>query len=500
MARVSEVARAQATFSATLVDEWVALGVRHAVVAPGSRSTPMALALAADDRLSLHVFHDERCASFAALGIGRATGVPAVLLCTSGSAATHFHGAVVEAHHGRVPMLVCTADRPPELRGVGAPQTIDQQRLYGTAAWFREAGDVPRQSWRDLAVEAFTAAAEPAHLNLPFREPLVSEPDDLPPRVRRTYLSPSDRYVLRSAGRRPLVVASRPVEVPDGIPVLADPRAGIPGSIRHADAILRAVRDLTPDLVVRIGSPPASRVVNEWLAATGAHEVCDLPGIDPYGTVDEVGTVDLTTLDPEPGWDDRWRALDAAAAAAVEDVLARHPEPNEPATARRVLDELPAGSHLVVASSMPIRDLEWFATPRADVTVHANRGTNGIDGTISTAVGVALGSGAATTVLLGDVAFLHDVGALVGLVDRAVDLRIVVIDNDGGGIFSFLPQASALPGDRFERLFGTPHGVDVAAVATGFGVDVEVVRTDRAANKALHDELNAAVAAAVSGR
>ena len=211
-------------------------------------------------------------------------------------------------------------------------------------------------------------------------------------------------------------------------------------------------------------------------------------------------TVDLTSLDPEPGWADRWRALDAAAEAAIADVLARHPEPNEPATARRVLTEVPVGGHLVVASSMPIRDLEWYAVPRPDVTVHANRGVNGIDGTISTAIGVALGSGAPTTVLLGDVAFLHDVGALVGLRDRAVDLRIVVLDNDGGGIFSFLPQASALPSPRFEQLFGTPHGIDTAAVSKAFGVEVEVVRTDRAANRALHDELNAAVAAAVSGR
>ena len=497
---MSDEARTQATFCATLVDEWVALGVRHALVAPGSRSTPMALALAADDRLSLHVFHDERCAAFAALGVGRATGVPAVVLCTSGTAATHFHAAVVEAHHAGVPMLVCTADRPPELRGVGAPQTIDQERLYGTAAWFYEAGEVPRDAWRDVAFEAFAAASQPAHLNLPFREPLVADPGELPPRVRRQRPSETEGLCLQFSARRPLVVASRPVEVPPDIPVLADPRSGIVGGVSHADAILRAVDDLRPDLVVRVGPPPASRVVNEWLAATGAHEVCDVAGIDPYGTVAEVGTVDLASLDPEPGWADRWRALDAAAEGAIADVLARHPEPNEPATARRVLAELPAGAHLVVASSMPVRDLEWYAVPRPDVTVHVNRGANGIDGTISTAIGVALGSGAPTTVLLGDVAFLHDVGALVGLRDRGIDLRLVVVDNDGGGIFSFLPQATTLPPDRFERLFGTPHGADPAEIAKAFGVAVEVVRTDRAANRALHDELNAAVAAAVSGR
>ena len=499
---MSDAARTQATFCATLVDQWAADGVRHAVVAPGSRSTPMALALAADERLQLHVFHDERCAAFCALGIGMATGVPAVVLCTSGTAATHFHAAVVEAHHARVPLVVLTADRPPELRGVGAPQTIDQERLYGKAAWFREAGDLARAAWRDLAHEAFSVAVAggPAHLNLPFREPLVAEPGELPESFRRSGLAPGVRRSLQIDARRPLVVSSRSVDVPSGIPVLADPRAGIAGAIRHADAILRVVDDLRPDLLVRIGSPPASRVVNEWLAATGAHEVCDVADYDPYGTVKEVGAVDLSALAAEPGWAERWRALDAAAEEAIADVLARHPEPNEPATARRVLAELPSGTNLVVASSMPIRDLEWYATPRADVTVRANRGANGIDGTISTAIGVALATGAPTTVLLGDVAFLHDMGALVGLARRGIDLRIVVLDNDGGGIFSFLPQASTLPSDRFEQLFGTPHGVRPEEIATAFGVEVEVVRTDRAANKALHDELNAAVATALSGR
>jgi 2-succinyl-5-enolpyruvyl-6-hydroxy-3-cyclohexene-1-carboxylate synthase len=181
-------------------------------------------------------------------------------------------------------------------------------------------------------------------------------------------------------------------------------------------------------------------------------------------------------------------------------VLAGHPEPTEPGVARTLLAELPDHARLVVGSSMPIRDLEWYATPRPDVTVHANRGANGIDGTISTALGVALATGAPTTVLLGDVALLHDVGALVGLRARAVDLRIVVIDNDGGGIFSFLPQATTLDGDRFERLFGTPHGLRPELIADVFDVDIEVELTDRAANRALHDELNAAVAGAVSGR
>lgn len=511
-----DTASTQATFCATLVDEWARAGVRHAVVAPGSRSTPMALALAADDRIAVHVFHDERCAAFCALGIGLATGVPAVVLCTSGTAATHFHAAVVEAHHAGVPLLAVTADRPPELRDAGAPQTIDQQHLYGGAVrWFCDPGvpdEASRPRWRSIAARAVAEALEggPVHLNLPFREPLVGTRGELPPPLPRpagataqatAAAPPASLPTLRLQSRRPLVVAGAPVEVPDGVPVLATPRSGIAAGVRHADALLRvpALRDeLRPDLVVRVGPPPASRVVNEWLAATGAVEVCDRPGWDPYGTVSAFGTVDLAALgEPEPGWAARWAELDAAAEKAIAEVLAAHPEPSEPATARDLLASLPPGAHLVVASSMPIRDLEWWATPRPDVTVHANRGANGIDGTISTAIGVALATGAPTTVLLGDLAFLHDAGALTGLPARGVDLSIVVLHNDGGGIFSFLPQATALDRARFEQLFGTPHGVDVAAVARAYGVEVTVVRTDRAANRALHDELVAAVAAAV---
>jgi 2-succinyl-5-enolpyruvyl-6-hydroxy-3-cyclohexene-1-carboxylate synthase len=508
--RVTDAATTQATFCSTLVDEWARLGVRRAAVAPGSRSTPMALALAADDRVAVDVFHDERCAAFAALGVGKASGTPAVVLCTSGTAATHLHAAVVEAHQARVPLLAVTADRPPELRDVGAPQTIDQQHLYGRAVrWFADPGvpdDAARWSWRPLAARAFDAAvagAGPVHVNLPFREPLVGTPGPLPPvgppRSRR-HRAGSDRHELRFEPRRPLVVASRPVDLPS-VPVLTDPRSGMAGGVRHADALLRVpalAEALRPDLVVRVGPPPASRVVNEWLAASGAVEVCDEAGWNPYGTVGAVGVVE-SLPPPEPDWTERWLDLDAAADDAIAKVLAAAPGPTEPGTARDLLASLPSGAHLVVASSMPVRDLEWYATPRPDVAVHANRGANGIDGTISTAIGVALATGAPTAVLLGDVAFLHDVGALVGLPARGVDLRIVVVDNDGGGIFSFLPQASTLDHDRFEQLFGTPHGVDVEAVAAAFGVEVAVVRTDREANRRLHDELHAAVAAAVSG-
>jgi 2-succinyl-5-enolpyruvyl-6-hydroxy-3-cyclohexene-1-carboxylate synthase len=523
----------QATFCATLVDQWALGGVRLAVVAPGSRSTPLALALAADDRIDVQVHHDERCAAFIALGHGVASGVPAVALCTSGTAATHFHAAVVEAHHAGVPLIVCTADRPPELRGVGAPQTIDQANLYGSVVrWFCDPGppdEHGRDTWRTLAARAVDEAVAgrgPVHLNLPFREPLLGEPGPLPAAGVEAAAIPGgaldEPFVVK--GSRPLVVSTGVLPTSTAVPVLGGGRTDAgPTVVAHADALLRVpalADELVPDGIVRIGRPPASRVVDEWLAATGAPEVHVGAHVEVPHRAVVVPSCSLP--EPEANWLERWLSLDAAAEAAIASVLADHPEPTEPTAAREVLAALPPGAHLVVSSSMPVRDLEWYGRPRADVSVHANRGANGIDGVLSTAIGVALATGAPTACLLGDVAFLHDSNALLGIAGRGIDLTAVVVDNDGGGIFSFLPQAAALPSEPFEQLFGTPHGVraehlaaahglasitvesadglapTIGATAAAGGVHVVVVRTDRAANVKLHAELHAAVAAAVT--
>jgi 2-succinyl-5-enolpyruvyl-6-hydroxy-3-cyclohexene-1-carboxylate synthase len=539
---VREPAVTQATFCATLVDEWARAGVRHAFAAPGSRSTPMAMALAADDRIELQVHHDERCTAFLALGVGVATRVPAIALCTSGTAATHFHAAVVEAHHARVPLLVLTADRPPELRDVGAPQTIDQAHLYGRAVrWFHDPGpadEAGRHTWRSIAARAvLDAATGPVHLNLPFREPLVGDAGTLPParpdgRPWTTATTPTTAGSPLAVRGRSLLVAGGGAHVDGGVaplPVLASPMADTSAAaapvIAHADALLRVpglATELRPEVVVQVGTL-ASRVVNEWVAASGAeHLMVGDRWLDPAHTVAAMGNTIGEVVPPPAGWLDRWLALDAAAGDAIAAVLADHPEPTEPGTARALLADLPAGAHLVVSSSMPVRDLEWYARPRPDVTVHANRGANGIDGVLSTATGAALATGAPTACLLGDVAFLHDSNALIGIARRGVDLTVVVVDNDGGGIFSFLPQASRLPADRFEQLFGTPHGVRpehlaaahgllsitvesadalptaLGAARAGGGVHVVVVRTDRAANVKLHEELHSAVAEAVT--
>ncbi|MEY2421693.1 MAG: 2-succinyl-5-enolpyruvyl-6-hydroxy-3-cyclohexene-carboxylate synthase [Acidimicrobiaceae bacterium] len=522
----------QATFCATLVDEWVRAGVTDAVVAPGSRSTPLALALTARPELRVHVFHDERAAAFCALGIGVASGRPAVALTTSGTAATHLHAAVIEADLSYVPLLVCTADRPPELRDVGAPQTIDQSHLYGRSVrWFFDPGvadDAMRQSWRSVAARAVATTTGnppgPVHLNLPFRDPLVGEPGPVPegradgsPWTTRNADGPT--CVDAPAGRA-VVIGTAPGDC--GFPVIADPRSGIEGPcvIVHADAILRHA-SFAPDVIVRAGPQPASRVVKEWAAASGAHELVATRGWrDPSHTASQlVGGVILGP--PDEAWLARWRAASDAAAAAIGGVLDDPATASEPFVARSLLRSMLVDSELVVASSMPVRDLEWYARPRSDVRVHANRGANGIDGTIATAIGVAIASGHPTAVLLGDIAFLHDSTALVGIKPRDLDLTIVVVDNDGGGIFSFLPQATSIEDDTFERLFGTPHGVkpeDIAAAhgiasltiedpaafepaiqstMTSGGVWLVVVRTDRSANVKVHQELNDAVARAL---
>jgi 2-succinyl-5-enolpyruvyl-6-hydroxy-3-cyclohexene-1-carboxylate synthase len=556
-----------ATFCATLVDEWARAGLTEAVVAPGSRSTPLALALAAEPRMRVHVVLDERSAGFVALGLALASGRPAIVLTTSGTAAVELHPAVVEAHEARVPMIACTADRPPELQDVGAPQAIDQTRLYGPVVrWFCEPGVADADaagSWRSLAaravVEATGPSTGPVHLNLAFREPLVGTAGPLPPGRRAgepwhrarpgSGSAPQDawpdgfleasRGVIVAGGRSGGGEAITRLVAATGWPVLADPRAGCrvagaPPVVAAFDALLRAPAFADahrPEVVVRVGDPPASRVLAAWLVASGARQVIVHPQgawRDPDRTAEAVFAADpdvspvFRSGRPEKAWAASWLAAEAAAQAAIDAVLADHHEPTEPGVARATLAALPDGAALVVSSSMPVRDLEWYGRPRPGVTVLANRGANGIDGVVSTATGVALGrTGAPTAALVGDLAFLHDSSALVGLTRRGVDQALVVVDNDGGGIFSFLPQRTQLSDQRFEALLGTPQGADLAALARAHGlavaqpttadeiagavadaviaggVRVVHVRTDRAANVAVHDQLHAAVARAV---
>jgi 2-succinyl-5-enolpyruvyl-6-hydroxy-3-cyclohexene-1-carboxylate synthase len=296
----------------------------------------------------------------------------------------------------------------------------------------------------------------------------------------------------------------------------------LPTAVTTFDSLLRhrEFADVhTPEVVVRIGRPPASRVLAEWIARSSCVVIqVGGPGVvDPGHDVAYVCTIDdLDGLRGATGttWAARWRHAETRAIEAIETSLAAEESLTEPAVAHEIAESLPDGVGLVVASSMPVRDLEWFAGPRA--RAHANRGANGIDGVVSTALGRAL-TGTPTVALVGDVAFVHDSNALVGLRERSADLRIVVVDNDGGGIFSFLPQAAELPADLFEMLLGTPHGTDIEGLARAHGITASTITdrrqlagrltqpgpwlvripTDRAENVAVHERLNAAVASAL---
>jgi 2-succinyl-5-enolpyruvyl-6-hydroxy-3-cyclohexene-1-carboxylate synthase len=527
----------------TLVDEWARGGVSDACLAPGSRSAPLALALAADDRIRLHVHLDERSAAFFALGLGRSTGRPAVVLCTSGTAAANFHPAVLEAFHGIVPMIVCTADRPPELRGTGAGQTIDQTKLYGEAVrWYVDPGppdDRPGAgaAWRALASRAIAEAlgppSGPVHVNLPFREPLVPTADPLVDAPGRSHgrpwtaRAPSVRAPsagmldalrqLVEATPRGVVVAGWRADVAPatmqrfaaaaGWPVLADPISNLrtPGTISTYDPLLRHPPFATafrPDVVLRVGGPLTNKVAMQWLDPDVGQVLVDPDGLwlDPHHAASGRMLADaeplLTALADalvprrDSGWIETWLESERTARIAIDRALDGWTEPFEGRIARDTVLAIPDGGACVVASSMPVRDVESFAAPRDGVTFFANRGANGIDGFVSTALGIARANDGPTVALLGDLCFLHDGNGFLGATDRGIDCTFVVVDNRGGGIFSFLPQAE-LP-EHFETLFGTPQAVDLAALARVHGVDV--IEVEKAA------ELVPAIDASIAGR
>ncbi|HEU4974066.1 MAG TPA: 2-succinyl-5-enolpyruvyl-6-hydroxy-3-cyclohexene-1-carboxylic-acid synthase [Baekduia sp.] len=539
------------------VDELARCGVAGACTSPGSRSTPLVLTLARDGRIPVTSHVDERAAGFFALGLVKATGRPAVLACTSGTAAANYAPAVIEAHEARLPLIVLTADRPPELRDVGAGQVIDQIKLYGSAAkWFVEVGShgatPDRLRWmRQLACRAMWTALDdrpgPVHLNVPLREPLVLDeplpaeepggggrPGGAPWTARTT--APQDPAPLVDwlrERRRGVIVAGRDESggPMDGVaaladamgwPLLADPlsdarRGG--AAIAHYDALLRDERWAASaaagaESVLRVGDLPTSKPLRQWLRGLDVPQAGLLSGgawHDPDATLERVFDLRPAALaaidEPWPvddAWLGTWRAADASAARALAATLGD--DLSEPAVAREVATAVPAGARVVVAASMPIRDVETFWPVDAPASAISNRGANGIDGTISTAYGVAAASGAPTYLHIGDVALAHDVGGLLAGKRLGLPLTIVVVDNAGGGIFEFLPIATQR--DAFEEHVLTPTGLDVEAVAALYGAayrpvdDVAAlravlrvpphgttlvhVRTDRAANVALH--------------
>jgi 2-succinyl-5-enolpyruvyl-6-hydroxy-3-cyclohexene-1-carboxylate synthase len=496
----------QATFAATLFDEWIARGLCDVVLAPGSRSTPLAIAAVSRSELQLHVRLDERSAGFFALGRALATSRPVVMMTTSGTAAAELHACVAEADLAFVPLIVVTADRPPELHGVGAPQTIEQAHLYG--AMVRRFDDVYDTSpdaasrWRGEASGLWDAAAGdvtspgPVHLNVGFAEPLIADALDLPPRIESAVLTRREEdgkglTELDLAGSSTLCVVGRGAtpEMIDagtalGWVVLGDATAR--GTVAHYDALLRSdefAQRVRPDVVVRLGGLPASKVLGERLREWGARTIA-LSGAgfvaDPDRLVSEIysGVPDIgvTALHADKDYARVWHDTSEIVARWLDDIGTHASELNEPLVARTVVTASnDADVPLVVGSSMPVRDVEWWGSPRRG-RVFANRGANGIDGVVSTALGVA--AGARAVALVGDLTMLHDVSGLVdGLGTAGGTCVLVVADNQGGGIFSFLPQSAALDSDRFELLFGTPRRHELDVVAEAFGHVATTVST-----------------------
>ncbi|MEU8271896.1 2-succinyl-5-enolpyruvyl-6-hydroxy-3-cyclohexene-1-carboxylic-acid synthase [Sphaerisporangium sp. NPDC049002] len=529
--------------SGVLVDELARCGLTDVVLAPGSRSAPLAIAVHGDSRLRLHVRVDERSASFLALGLARRSERPVALVCTSGTAAANFHPAVIEAHESGVPLLVLTADRPPELRATGASQTIDQIKLYGSSVrWFAEVGapeERPGQVayWRSLAARAYQRALGPGdpgpvHLNLAFREPLIPDGDSSwcesldgdasGPWVRARVAPPSAGLHVAPTRRGVLVVGDGAANVRRyvaaagmaGWPVLSEPTGGA----RYGDHAVSAYHFLLgtpefadahrPDVVVTLGRPSLSRPLLSWLKRADEHIVVT-PDLsrwpDPTRSATQVAeAVEIAAAAGDDTWLRSWRAADTAARAAVDAVL-DDSGMSEPRLARDLTEVLPNNTLLFCGSSMPIRDLDQAMRPRRGLRLLANRGASGIDGLVSTAIGAALAHNGPSYALLGDLTLLHDQnGLILGPREPRPDLCLVVVNNDGGGIFSLLPQAG-LP-ESFERVFGTPHGVDLSYVAAatgtphtllssiddlpkairGEGVRIVEARTDREENARVH--------------
>src|SRR4051794_8470746 len=516
------------------VDELARCGLREACTSPGSRSTPLVLTLAGDERLRSTSIIDERSAGFFAVGLAKASGRPVALACTSGTAAANYAPAVHEAHEARVPLLVLTADRPPELREIGAGQTVDQVKLYGGAAkWYFEIDAAPasaeRMRWiRQLACRAYWTTLDgrpgPVQLNFSFREPLVldhaldgSEPGGggleggrpwvTRPRVHAAPAASTVEGLAAELKARPraVLVAGRQERDPKlgevlaelaeraKIPLLADPLPGAgrgPAAIAHYDALLRDpdwAEEHAPELVIRIGDLPTSKPLRQWLhGLDGALQVTldaenawqdpggavgTILGGDPRATLEALGAHVKRRTDPS--WLERFRRADHAAAGAIAHVLGAAGL-SEPRVAAELGARLPEAATLFVASSMPVRDVETFFPARhAPPRVLSNRGANGIDGTVSSAFGVAAAARGPVVLLIGDVALAHDVGGLLANARQRLKVTIVLLDNDGGGIFDFLPVRAAAPADAYTEHISTPHGLDFSHAAALYGLGFE---------------------------
>ena len=528
-------------WSTLVVHEFVRNGVDYFCISPGSRSTPLTVAVARHPDAHQRIFYDERGAAFHALGYARATGKPAVLISTSGTAVANYLPAVVEAATDQLPMLLITADRPPELRDTAANQTIYQPYIFGHyVRWFfdmpvPDAQISPRMVLTTINQAIYRAQRSPAgpvHLNFMFREPLEPVEQKVPPDyfeqsqallqskhpwtrydLPQTTLSDEIVQALKTQlnrTRKGLVVVgqlSRPAEIQAALqltdwlrwPVFADITSGLrlrshPRILNHLELLLSSPKFqqfARPELVLHLGGRLTSKRFWQWMEAFPPEKYIMLKShplrFDPAHRVSWHLEADLPVVVPqlctgEPiHADSSWQHLLSQANSAVAQTIAREltgTELNEPAVARILSQRIPEEHGLFLASSLPVREMDWFAaSEKQSVAVAANRGASGIDGTLASASGFACGLQRPVTVLIGDLAFLHDMNSLHLLAENSTPVVVILINNHGGGIFQFLPIAQYT--DVFERYFATPHPYQFAEIARQFDIPHHIVRTQR---------------------
>lgn len=513
-------------YIASLVDELYQLGVRHAVFSPGSRSTTLAMLFQSHGGFHTYMNIDERSAGFMALGIAKAQGEPAVLVCTSGSALTHYGPAVVEAKHSGVPMIILSADRPYTLQQVGAPQTIDQQKYFGTAVNYYEELSVPSESHyytypRQVARRAYLKANDhklgPVHINVPLFEPLVPNREEeyfKQGRSAKPFRLVKHQEIASLAsllnGKQVLILGGPTVTNPKavvdfadriGAVVIGDPLSNLrqyEGVISTYDAFLahhERWEELRPDVVIQLGQIPVSKRIQQWMGTlTDIDYITVSPNADVVNpslttTIHVMASVDVFLWEMSLGisvaqdleYVRVWQQIESNSREQLDKV---QEEPNlfEGRTIHMLQHIMPDEGQLLVANSMSIRDMDYFwATGRSQAMVCGNRGTNGIDGTVSTALGLST-NGKPTVMVTGDLSFFHDMNGLAIGKTHGMNLTIILHNNDGGGIFQYLPQKGT---DDFDYLFNTPQGIDYSGLATMYGLDYVKVTTNAELEQAM---------------
>ena len=546
-------------YIASLADELYQLGVRHAVFSPGSRSTTLAMLFQSHGGFHTYMNIDERSAGFMALGIAKAQGEPAVLVCTSGSALTHYGPAVVEAKHSGVPMIILSADRPYTLQQVGAPQTIDQQKYFGTAVNYYEELSVPSESHyytypRQVARRAYLKANDhklgPVHINVPLFEPLVPNREEeyfKQGRSEKPFRLVKHKEIASLGAlldaKRVLILGGPSVTNPKAVVDFADRIGGVvigdplsnlrqyEGVISTYDAFLAHHErwdDLRPDVVIQLGQIPVSKRIQQWMATlTDIDYITVSPTADVVNpslttTIHVMADIDvflaeikrgipllintekkqravlqklekLNLLTPShsvgmrPTYEELWRQIESNSREQLDKVQ-EEPTLFEGRTIHMLQQMMPDEGQILVANSMSIRDMDYFwASGRSQAMVYGNRGTNGIDGTVSTALGLST-NGKPTVMVMGDLSFFHDLNGLAIGKTHGMNLTIILHNNDGGGIFQYLPQKGT---DDFDYLFNTPQGIDYSGLATMYGLDYVKVTTNAELEQAMQQYIGA---------